>query len=154
VFWGKPLHRMQTALFPLPRPARRRLLIAVKHSHRKGFQLIKDQLTYGRRIPWRTSKQKAKQGRDITSSLQAMPAPEWVVEQWPCSETIINGQSHCRHDGKPADRTRYQGSSLRTDAKFMLKAVRQRLPIENNWHWVRDVPLGEDAHRYREVYDV
>jgi len=22
--------------------------------------------------------------------------------------------------------------------------------MENSWHWVRDVPLREDAHRYRE----
>lgn len=34
--------------------------------------------------------------------------------------------------------------------KAMLKAIRQRWSIENSWHWVRDVPLREDAHRYRE----
>ena len=22
--------------------------------------------------------------------------------------------------------------------------------MENSWHWVRDVPLREDVHRYRE----
>ena len=32
----------------------------------------------------------------------------------------------------------------------MLKAIRQRWSIENSWHRVRDVPLREDAHRYRE----
>ena len=26
--------------------------------------------------------------------------------------------------------------------------VRQCWTIENEWHWVRDVQLGEDAHRY------
>jgi hypothetical protein len=30
-------------------------LIAVKHSRRKGFRLIRDRLTYARRFPWRTS---------------------------------------------------------------------------------------------------
>ncbi|MGL6134259.1 MAG: transposase, partial [Prochlorococcaceae cyanobacterium] len=28
--------------------------------------------------------------------------------------------------------------------------MRQRWAIENEWHWVRDVQLGEDAHRYAE----
>jgi len=32
----------------------------------------------------------------------------------------------------------------------MLKTIRQRWSIGNSWHWVRDVPLREDAHRYRE----
>ena len=32
----------------------------------------------------------------------------------------------------------------------MLQAIRQRWSIENSWHRVRDVPLREDANRYRE----
>jgi len=28
--------------------------------------------------------------------------------------------------------------------------LRQRCSIENSWHWVRDVPLRDDAHRCRE----
>ena len=28
--------------------------------------------------------------------------------------------------------------------------IRHRWSIENSWHWVRDMPLKEDAHRYRE----
>ena len=30
----------------------------------------------------------------------------------------------------------------------MLRLIRQRWSIENEWHWARDVQLGEDAHRY------
>jgi hypothetical protein len=64
---------------------------------------------------------------------------------------IDTGQrSHGTREGKPQDETRYYVSSLRTGAKAMLKAIRQRWSIENSWHWVRDVPLREDAHRYRE----
>lgn len=59
-------------------------------------------------------------------------------------------RSHGTRDGKPQDETRYYVSSLRTGAKALLKAIRQRWSIENSWHWVRDVPLREDAHRYRE----
>ena len=79
-----------------------------------------------------------------------MPAPKWVTEQWPGSATIIAVRSHGIRDGKPQDETRYYVSSLRTVAKALLRAIRQRWSIENSWHWVRDVPLREDAHRYRE----
>mgnify|MGYP006285787933 FL=1 len=79
-----------------------------------------------------------------------MPAPEWVVEHWPGSATIIAVRSHGIREGKPQDETRYYVSSLRTGPKALLRVIRQRWSIENSWHWVRDVPLREDAHRYRE----
>jgi predicted transposase YbfD/YdcC len=91
-----------------------------------------------------------KRGRDITWTLRAMPAPEWVVEHWPGSATIIAVRSHGIRDGKPTDETGYYVSSLRTGAKALLRHVRDRWSIENSWHWLRDVPLREDAHRYRE----
>jgi hypothetical protein len=80
-------------------------LIAVKHGLRKGFRLIRDRLTYRRRIPWHTSKREVKRGRDITWDLRAMPAPEWVMEQWPGSATIIAVRSHGTREGKPQDET-------------------------------------------------
>jgi len=78
-------------------------VIAVKHLRRKGFQLIRDWLIYGRRIPWRTSKREIKRGRDITWELRAMPAPEGVMEQWPGSAAIIAVRSHGAREGKPQD---------------------------------------------------
>jgi len=83
-----------------------------------------------------------------------MAAPEWVVEQWPGSATIIAVRSHGIRDGKATDETRYYVTSLRIGAKALLRHVRDRWSIENSWHWVRDVPLREDAHRYREVNGV
>ena len=79
-----------------------------------------------------------------------MPPPEWVVEQWPGSATIIAVRSHGIRDGKPTDETRYYVTSLRASANSLLQQVKDRWSIENSWHWVRDVPLREDAHRYRE----
>jgi predicted transposase YbfD/YdcC len=129
-------------------------LIAVKHRRRRGFRLISDRLTYSRRILWRTSKREIKRGRDFTWELRAMPAPDWVVEQWPGSTTIIAVRSHGVREGKPQDEIRYYVTSLLTGAETLLKAIRQRWSIENSWHWVRDLPLREDAHRYREVNSV
>ena len=83
-----------------------------------------------------------------------MPAPKWVIEQWPGSATIIAVRSQGIRDGRPVDENRYDVSSLRTSAKALPRLIRQRWSIENSWHWVRDVTLREDAHRYRETNGV
>jgi hypothetical protein len=49
-----------------------------------------------------------------------------------------------------ADETRFHATSLRTGATALLQHIRDRWSIENSWHRVQDVPLREDAHRYRE----
>ena len=36
---------------------------------------------------------------------------------------------------------------LRTTPEALLRLNRQRWSIENEWHWTRDVQLGEDANR-------
>jgi hypothetical protein len=38
----------------------------VKHSRHKGFQLIKDRLSYSRKPPLQASNRERKHGRDIT----------------------------------------------------------------------------------------
>ncbi len=128
---------MQTAPFP-------------STSNSKGFRVIKDRLTGGRRVPLTTNMREVDHGRDITWTLRGMPAPEWVVENWPGSATVIAVRSKGTRDGKPTDETRYYVSSLRTNAKALLRYVRERWSIENSWHCPRDTQLREDAHRYRE----
>jgi predicted transposase YbfD/YdcC len=105
-------------------------------------------------VAWRASRHELDHGRDITWTLRAMPAPEWVVEQWPGSATILAVRSKGTREGKPTDETRYYVTSLRTGAKALLRHVRQRWSIENSWHWVRDTQLREDAHRYQEINGV
>jgi predicted transposase YbfD/YdcC len=39
-------------------------------------------------------------------------------------------------------------TSLRTSPDAVLRLIRQRWSIENDWHWARDAQLGEDASRY------
>ena len=105
-------------------------------------------------MPWETSHHEVGHGRDIVWTLRAMTAPDWVIEQWPGSATIIAVRSQGIRDGRPVDETRYYVTSLRTSAKALLRLVRNRWSIENSWHWVRDVTLREDAHRYRETNGV
>lgn len=126
----------------------------MKHSRRKGFQVIRDRLTYGRKAPFQFSQRERKRGRDLTWTLRGMPAPDWVVENWPGSATILAVRCKGTRDGKAVDETRHYVTSLRTSAKALLQHVRDRWSIENCWHWPRDTQLGEDAHRYRETNGV
>ena len=148
--WFKPSLCTRTALFVYLAQRSTDFLIAVKHRRRKGFRLNLDRLAYDRWIPWRTSKRQIQRGREITWDLRAMLVPEWAVEQSLRSAMIIAMSSHGIREGKPQDETRYYGTSLRTCAKALLRSDRQRWSIENSWYCVRDVPLREDAHRYRE----
>ena len=40
-------------------------------------------LTYGGKALFECSHRERKRGRDLTWTLRGMPAPEWVVENWP-----------------------------------------------------------------------
>ena len=126
----------------------------MKHSRRKGCQAIHDRLTYGRKAPSLASRRERKRGRDLTWTLRGMPAPQWVVENWPGSAAILAVRCKGTRHGKAVDETRYYVTSLRTTATALLQHVRDRWSIENSWHWPRDTQLREDAHRYRETNGV
>ena len=50
--------------------------------------------------------------------------------------------------GKQVSPTYYFLTSLRTKPEALLRLIRQRWSIENEWHWTRDTQLGADDHRY------
>jgi len=50
--------------------------------------------------------------------------------------------------GKRSVRRHLFLTSIRTTPEALLRLIRQRWSIENEWHWARDAQLGEDAHRY------
>ena len=50
--------------------------------------------------------------------------------------------------GKRSVRRHLFLTSVRTTSEALLRLIRQRWSIENEWHWARDAQLGEDAHRY------
>ena len=55
-----------------------------------------------------------------------MPGPEWVLENWPGSSTILAVRYKGSRDRKSVDETGYTVSSLRTSAKGLMKHVRVR----------------------------
>jgi len=97
---------MQTALSLYLEQRGADFLIAVKHSGRRGTQVIKDRLTYGRKSPWQPSKRERKRGRDLIWTLRVMPAPAWVMENWPGSATILAVLCKGIREGKPVVETR------------------------------------------------
>lgn len=71
------------------------------------------------------------------------------LDTLPCGG-IIAVRSHGIRNGKPTDETRYDVTGLRNSGSSLLRHRRDRLSIRKCWHWVRDVPLREDAHRHQE----
>ena len=64
------------------------------------------------------------------------------------------GSEMASHKTRPVTTSRVCALAARPCPQALLRAIRRRWSIENSWHWVRDVPLREDAHRYREVNGV
>ena len=84
--------------------------------------MIIDRLTYGRQVPFQASKRERKRGRDLTWTLRGMPAPPWVVENWPGSATILAVRCKGVREGKPVDEIRYYVGL----AEFRVRGFRAR----------------------------
>ena len=145
---------MRIAPFRLPRAKWRRLPDGGETQSPQRFQVIHHRLTYGRKARWQASGREKKRGRDLTWTLRGMPEPDWVMENWPGSATILAVRCKGSRHGKAVNETRYYVTSLRTTATALLLHVRHRCSIENSCHWPRDTQLREDAHRYREANGV
>ena len=61
------------------------LLIAVKKSRHRVFQVIREHLTHCSAMAHQTSRRERGHSHDITGILRAMPTPAWVVEAGPAA---------------------------------------------------------------------
>ena len=95
-------------------------------------QVICDRLIYGRKPPWQASSRDRKHGRNLRWPLKGMLMPPRVVENWPCSATILAVSCKGTRDGMPVHETRYYVTSLKTTAKVLLQHVRDLWSIENS----------------------
>lgn len=71
------------------------------------------------------------------------------LASWPSVRAVIAVTHQGKRRGKPVEETHYFISNLQTTPEQYLRLIRQRWDIENRWHWIRDVLLAEDAHRYK-----
>lgn len=82
-------------------------------------------------------------------------APEYLwylpkLEKWAGLRSIAMVRSQRRRGEETTVEHRYFISSLESDAKLTLKAVRTHWEIENKLHWVLDVVFREDDSRIRK----
>ena len=88
-------------------------------------------------------------GRDTRWVLRAKEAPDHIKQAWPGSAWIVELiTTTIKRKGKRSVRRHLFITTVRTTPEALLRLIRQRWSIENEWHWARDTQLGEDAHRY------
>ena len=144
---GCPAHH--AAIFQWCQEQGADLLLTVKTNQKTLHRQIQSQFQGKRHIPFTARAQDDKHGRDTIWELRAKEAPEHIKENWPgCSWIIELTSTTVTRKGKRATRTLCFLTTLRTAPEALLRLIRQRWSIENEWHWARDAQLGEDAHRY------
>jgi predicted transposase YbfD/YdcC len=123
--------------------------LTVKSNQETLYCQIGFQFEGKRKIPFTATDVEKRHGRQTRWELKAKEAPEHIKTNWPGSAWIvelITCTTTCK--GKRDIACHRFITSLRTTPDALLRLVRERWSIENEWHLVRDTQLGEDAHRY------
>jgi predicted transposase YbfD/YdcC len=125
------------------------VLLTVKSNQKTLYRQIGCQFQGKRQIPFTATDHENRHGRDTTWELRAKEAPEHIKANWPGSAWIVQmvSTTTTRKGKRTTTRHRFL-TSIRTTPEALLRLIRQRWSIENEWHWARDAQLGEDAHRY------
>jgi predicted transposase YbfD/YdcC len=96
-----------------------------------------------RHIPFLATDHEKRHGHDTIWTLRAKEAPHHIKEKWPGSAWIVEVIADTTtRKGKRELRQHLFLTSLRTAPEALLRLIRQRWSIENEWHWARDVELG------------
>jgi predicted transposase YbfD/YdcC len=126
------------------------VLLTVKSNQKTLYRQIGCQFQGKRHIPFTAKDHEKRHGRDTVWELRAREAPEHIKANWPGSAWIVEVITDTlTRKGKRSVRRYLFLTSVRTTPEALLRLIRQRWSIENEWHWARDAQLGEDAHRYR-----
>jgi predicted transposase YbfD/YdcC len=124
------------------------VLLSVKSNQESLYRQIGSQLQGKRHIPHAASDHEKRHGRDTSWELSAKEAPEHIKANWPGSAWIVEMVTTTKRNGSTTTRRHLFLTGIRTTLEALLRLIRQRWSIENEWHWARDAQLGEDAHRY------
>ena len=120
----------------------------MKANQKTLHRQIGSQFQGKRQIPFTATDHEKRHGRDTVWELHAKEAPEPIRAHWPGSAWIVDVSTRTE-TRKGTSNVRYLSiTSIRTSPEALLRRIRQRWSIENEWHWARDTQLGEDAHRY------
>ena len=125
------------------------VLLTVKSNQKTLYRQIGCQFQGKRHIPFTATDHEKRHGRDTVWELRAREAPEHIRANWPGSAWIVEVITDTlTRKGKRNVRRHLFLTSVRTTPEALLRLIRQRWSIENEWHWARDAQLGEAAHRY------
>ncbi len=124
------------------------MLLTVKSNQKTLYRQIGSLFQGKRHIPFTASDHEKRHGRDTLWELSAKEAPEHIKANWPGCSWIVEMVTTTTRSGSTTTRRHLFLTSIRTTPDALLRLIRQRWSIENEWHWARDAQLGEDAHRY------
>ena len=123
--------------------------MTVKSNQKTLYRQIGCQFEGKRKIPFTARDVEKRHGRQTRWELRAKEAPEHIKANWPGSSWIVELITSTKTCKAKREIVCHRFiTSLRTIPEGLLRLVRQRWSIENEWHWARDAQLGEDAHRY------
>lgn len=101
-----------------------------------------------RHIAFAAGDHEKRHGHDTLWELSAKEAPEHIKKNWPGSAWIIEMVTTTMCSDITTTRRHLFLTSNGTTPDALLRLIRQRWSIENEWHWARDAQLSEDARRY------
>jgi len=107
--------------------------LTVKKNQRTLHRQIADQFRGHRHFPVEISDVEASHGRQVCWQLRARNATEAIRERWAGASWIIELVSTGRRDGRAFHHVHLFITTLRTCPKALLRLVRQRWAIENQW---------------------
>jgi len=108
----------------------------VKNNQRTLLRQIVAQFRGHRHFPVEISDFEAVHGRQVRWDLRASNATEAIRERWSGASWIIELVSTGVPEGNQFRHVHHFITTLRTSPKALLRLVRQRWAIENEWHWV------------------
>jgi predicted transposase YbfD/YdcC len=125
------------------------VLLTVKGNQKTLHRQIRSHFHGKRQIPFTAMDHEKRHGRDTTWILRAREAPEHIKANWPGSAWIVEVlTTMTTRKGTRGTARHLFITSIRTTPEALLRLIRQRWSIENEWHWARDTQLGEADHRY------
>lgn len=89
-----------------------------------------------RQIPHAANDHEKRHGRETTWNLITKETPDHIKANWSSCSWIVDVISTATRKDKRVEKAHKFLKSLRTAPKALLRLIRQRWRILNEWHWV------------------